>query len=63
MQNQYITASQAAKKWNVSHRRVQFLCATGRISGVFKLGETWAIPQSTEKPSDARKNKGEEGSD
>ena len=35
----YITASQVAKKWNISQRRVQILCAENRIEGVFKLGE------------------------
>lgn len=51
----YITASQAASIWNISQRRVQVLCATGRIPGVFKLGEVWAIPIDTKKPIDKRK--------
>lgn len=51
----YMTASQAAKKWNISQRRVQILCAEDRIPGVFKLGETWAIPIEVEKPEDKRK--------
>ena len=50
----YITAAEAAKKWNISHRRVQILCAANRIKGVFKLGENWAIPANTQKPIDAR---------
>ena len=55
----YMTASQAAKKWQISQRRVQVLCAEGRISGVFKLGEAWAIPADTKKPEDKRlKTKG-----
>lgn len=54
MSEVYITAAQAAEKWNISQRRVQILCAEGRVSGVFKLGETWAIPQNTEKPLDRR---------
>jgi len=33
----YMTASQAAKKWNISQRRVQILCAENRIKGTFKL--------------------------
>ena len=52
---EYMTASQASKKWNISQRRVQILCAEGRIPGVFKLGETWAIPTDVEKPVDKRK--------
>ena len=50
----YMTASQAAKKWNISQRRVQVLCSEGRIKGVFKLGDAWAIPEDAEKPIDAR---------
>ena len=52
---EYMTASQAAKKWNISQRRVQILCAEGRIPGVFKLGEVWAIPADTQKPEDKRR--------
>ena len=51
---EYITAYQASKKWGISQRRVQILCAEGRIEGVFKLGEAWAIPSNTEKPIDKR---------
>ena len=50
----YMTASQAAKKWNISQRRVQVLCSEGRIKGVFKLGDAWAIPENAKKPTDAR---------
>ena len=41
----YMTAGQAAKKWKISQRRVQVLCAEDRINGTFKLGEAWAIPE------------------
>ena len=47
----YMTASQAAEKWKIS----QILCAQNRIKGVFKLGENWAIPMNTPKPSDKRR--------
>lgn len=50
----YMTASQAAELWNISQRRVQILCANGRIDGVFKLGDNWAIPQNAKKPNDKR---------
>ena len=53
----YMTASQAAKKWNISQWRVQILCSEGRINGVFKLGENWAIPENSEKPIDGRTKK------
>ena len=50
----YMTASEAAELWHISQRRVQILCANGRIDGVFKLGDNWAIPQNAQKPSDKR---------
>lgn len=55
---EYMTANQASKKWSISQRRVQILCSEGRIPGVFKLGEVWAIPADTKKPDDKRR-KGE----
>ena len=51
----YMTASQASKLWKISQRRVQILCAEGRIPGAFKLGDAWAIPVDTAKPVDKRK--------
>lgn len=56
-----MTASEAAKKWNISQRRVQILCSEQRIDGIFKLGDNWAIPENAEKPIDKRlkKNKGD----
>ncbi len=56
----FMTASQAAKLWNISQRRVQILCSEGRIPGVFKLGEAWAIPDDVKKPLDKRKKAGDE---
>ena len=52
---EYMTANQAWKLWKISQRRVQILCADGRIPGVFKLGDAWAIPTDTNKPEDKRK--------
>lgn len=52
---EYMTANQASKLWKISQRRVQLLCADGRIPGVFKLGDAWAIPTNTKKPEDKRK--------
>lgn len=52
---EYMTANEASKLWHISQRRVQILCAEGRIPGVFKLGEAWAIPREVDKPTDKRK--------
>lgn len=51
----YLSASQAAEKWNISQRRVQILCSEERIEGAFKVGEVWAIPDDAQKPVDLRK--------
>jgi len=56
----FMTASEAAKKWNISQHRVQILCSENRIEGTFKLGENWAIPDTAEKPSDKRLKKNRE---
>ncbi len=50
----YITVQDAAKKWNITIRRVQALCAEGRIKGATKHASVWAIPENAKKPSDAR---------
>ncbi len=47
---EYITAQEAAKKWGITVRRVQVLCAEGRISGAIKHASVWAIPKDAEKP-------------
>jgi hypothetical protein len=56
-----MTAREAAKKWNVTQRRVQTLCMQNRIEGIFKLGENWAIPSDACKPIDKRKIKKMDG--
>ncbi len=53
----YLTASQLAPMWNISQRRVQILCANGRINGAFKIGEIWAIPYDSKKTKDKRTKK------
>ncbi|MBQ7391721.1 MAG: Dam family site-specific DNA-(adenine-N6)-methyltransferase, partial [Clostridia bacterium] len=54
---QYITAREAAERWNISQRRVSILCAENRIPDVAMLGNMWIIPRDAEKPADARKEK------
>ncbi len=53
----YMTASEAAEKWNISHRRVLTLCKEKRISNVATLGNMWIIPINAKKPEDARKRR------
>ena len=50
----YMTIQDAAKKWGISERRIQTLCADGRLKGAAKFGRQWAIPIDLDKPTDAR---------
>ena len=50
----WITPKQAAEKWGISDRRVQYLCTNGKINGVLRLGRTWLIPKEAPKPIDGR---------
>ena len=51
---QYMSAREAAEKWNISQRRVSILCSESRIPDVAMLGNMWLIPRNAEKPIDAR---------
>ncbi len=50
-----ITIQSAARKWDITPRRVQILCNEGRIDGAVKKSGVWFIPTTTQKP--ARQNK------
>lgn len=51
---EYMTIKEAAKKWNLSVRRVQTICNEGDIPGVMKFGTVWAIPIDAQRPTDRR---------
>lgn len=51
---EYMTAQEAAVKWNVSLRRVQRLCKENRIEGVLNINRVWLIPKNALKPIDGR---------
>jgi DNA-binding transcriptional regulator LsrR (DeoR family) len=48
--SKFVTVSHIAEKWGVTERYVQILCKQGRIDGVVKFGNSWAIPEKAEKP-------------
>lgn len=50
----YITAKEAAEKWEISVRRVQYLCEQDLVPGAVRHGRSWAIPAEAEKPGDGR---------
>jgi len=54
---QYMSVKEAAEKWGVSVRRVQFFCSRGRIPGISRVGKIWLIPEACPKPQDPRRVK------
>ena len=54
----YMTLKEAAEKWGVTPRRVNYYCAVGRISGAVKMATIWLIPKDAEKPIDGRTKQG-----
>ena len=54
----YMTLKEAAEKWGVTPRRVNYYCAAGRIPGAVKMAGVWLIPKNTEKPIDGRTKQG-----
>ena len=56
----YMTLKEAAEKWGVTPRRVNYYCAGGRIPGAVKMAGVWLIPKNAEKPIDGRTKQGKE---
>jgi hypothetical protein len=55
--NGYMSAKDAAARWDVSERQVQKLCKEGRIAGVTLFADAWAIPEDAPKPTRTGKAK------
>ena len=62
---EYMTAQEAANKWNISVRRVQRLCKENRVDGAMNINRVWLIPKTAKKPADGRykENKKQDGVD
>ncbi len=50
----FMSAKEAAEKWNISQRRVAILCGEKRINGAMMVGNMWIIPSTAKKPLDKR---------
>lgn len=50
----FMSAKEAAEKWNISQRRVSVLCSENRIDGAKMVGNMWIIPDNAAKPVDKR---------
>jgi len=51
----YISVDEAAKKWGIVKRRVQFYCANNKIPGAINMGKQWIIPADAQRPADGRR--------
>lgn len=60
---EYISISEVAKKWGLTTRNVQMLCANGKIEGATRLGRSWMIPKNAQKPIDGRTKVGRANAD
>jgi len=50
----YLKIDEVATRWGISPRRLQTLCAQGKIKGAARFGRAWMIPKDTPKPADGR---------
>ena len=50
----YLNITETATKWGISPRRLQTLCADGKVEGATRFGRAWMIPETTQKPIDGR---------
>lgn len=55
---EYLKIEDVAVKWNISPRRLQTLCAEGKVSGATRFGRAWMIPKEARKPQDGRTKAG-----
>ena len=55
---EYLKICEVAKKWGISERGVQALCAQGKIEGATRFGRSWMIPQNAQRPLDGRTKSG-----
>ena len=54
MELNFMSARQAAEKWNITDRHVQSLCSQGKIKEATRLGREWLIPKDAPRPIDGR---------
>lgn len=50
----YLKIDEVAAAWGISARRLQTLCAEGKIAGATRFGRAWMIPKNAQKPRDGR---------
>ena len=58
---EYLNIAEVAQKWGISPRRLQTMCAAGKIKGASRFGKAWMIPETAQKPADGRTKATKEG--
>ncbi len=54
----YISMKEAADKWGLTSRMVNYYCANSRIKGAVKISSVWVIPGYVPQPLGGRKKDG-----
>lgn len=54
MIERYVTVNDMAERWFLDPRTVEIMYAEGKIEGVTRFGNVWAIPTDAKKPTDNR---------
>ena len=55
---EYLNIEETARRWGIGVRRVQILCAEGKIEGATRFGRSWMIPGDAKRPPDGRTRAG-----
>lgn len=55
---EFLKIDDIAAEWGVSPRRLQSLCAEGKIQGATRFGRAWMIPKDAPRPVDGRTKAG-----
>lgn len=50
----FMTSADAAKLWNLSQRRIQCYCKSGKIEGAIIVGNRWLLPKDAKKPEEKK---------
>lgn len=50
----FMTTKEAAGKWELTERMVQYHCKAGHIPGAIKISGVWLIPKGIGRPVDKR---------
>ena len=54
----YLNIREVSEMWGISARRLQTMCADGKIQGAKRFGKAWMIPETAQKPIDRRTKEG-----